>query len=175
MAKWTGKKVNVAFSKPDEPSFLKKFKERVGYKEDHGLSEKFAVMPEATADDLDDQDDELPQVVSLRAGDLTQEEVDRLRSEGKLDDLLGDKVEGEVQGPKQRHEVEGEEAPPDGKIIFRKPTKRTSDEAQGKNGKKLKSEKSEEPSENKSKKVKKKGVQNKKLLSFNEDEEDEDY
>lgn len=40
MAKWTGKKVNVAFSKPDEPSFLKKFKERVGYKEDHGMSEK---------------------------------------------------------------------------------------------------------------------------------------
>lgn len=44
------------------------------------------------------------QVVSLRTGDLTQEEVERLRSEGKLDDLLGEKVEGEVQGPKQRHE-----------------------------------------------------------------------
>lgn len=43
MAGWTGKRVNVAFSKPDEPSFLKKFKERVGYKEDHGLSDKVSL------------------------------------------------------------------------------------------------------------------------------------
>ena len=46
MAGWTGKKVNVAFSKPEEPSFLKKFKERVGYKEDHGLSDKVRLLRE---------------------------------------------------------------------------------------------------------------------------------
>ena len=40
MASWTGKKTNVSYSKPSEPAFLKKFKERVGYREDHGLSDK---------------------------------------------------------------------------------------------------------------------------------------
>lgn len=46
--------------------------------------------------------------MSLRSGDLTQEEVDRLRSEGRLDDLLKKNIEeeGEVQGPKNRDEGE---------------------------------------------------------------------
>lgn len=46
------------------------------------------------------------QIVSLRSGDLTQEEVDKLRSEGRLDDLLKENTEeeGEVQGPKNRDE-----------------------------------------------------------------------
>lgn len=43
------------------------------------------------------------QVVSLRSGDLTQEEYDQLRSEGKLDNLL-EEGEGDVQGPKTREE-----------------------------------------------------------------------
>lgn len=63
--------------------------------------------------------------------------------------------------------------PPDGRILFRKPNKRSSDGPQGKDGKKLKDGKSEESSENKSKKVKKKAVQDRKLLSFDEDEEEE--
>ncbi|XP_050728441.1 uncharacterized protein KIAA1143 homolog [Eriocheir sinensis] len=176
MAGWTGKRVNVSFSKPDEPSFLKKFKERVGYKEDHGLSEKFAEMPKATDEDVADTEEELPQIVSLRSGDLTQEEIDQLRSEGRLDDLLkkNSEEEGEVQGPKNRDEVSEPEVPADGRILFRKPNKRSSDGPQGKDGKKLKDGKSEESSENKSKKVKKKAHQDKKLLSFDEDEEEEE-
>lgn len=43
------------------------------------------------------------QVVSLQSDDLTQEEYDRLRSEGKLDDLLKGDC-GEVQGPRERDE-----------------------------------------------------------------------
>ncbi|XP_047488641.1 uncharacterized protein KIAA1143 homolog [Penaeus chinensis] len=171
MAGWTGKRVNVAFSKPEEPAFLKRFKERVGYKEDQGMSDKFAKMPEATDEDLDDKDDELPQVVSLRSGDLTQEEYDQLRSEGKLDDLL-EEGEGEVQGPKTREEVD---APADGKIIFRKPAKRSGDEKDGKGTeKKQKGEDKNEKREKKSKKEKEKELKKIKLLSFNEDEEEED-
>lgn len=41
--------------------------------------------------------------MSLRSGDLTQEEYDQLRSEGKLDNLL-EEGEGDVQGPKTREE-----------------------------------------------------------------------
>lgn len=171
MAGWTGKKMNVMYSKPEEPSFLKKFKERVGYKEDGGLSDKFATMPEATGDDVEDKDDELPQVVSLKAGDLTQEEYERLRAEGKLDDLLDDgecKVDLPVQGPKLKEE----EPPPEGKILFRKPTKRSGDDEGSKeDGKKLKSD---GKTEKKSKKDKRKEKQKMKLLSFNEDDEEED-
>lgn len=40
MAKWTGKKVKVAFTKPEEPSFLKDFKRRAGYKEGTTVTDK---------------------------------------------------------------------------------------------------------------------------------------
>lgn len=66
------------------------------------------------------------------------------------------------------------EVPADGRILFRKPNKRSSDGPQGKDRKKLKDSKYEESSVNKSKKVKKKAHQDKKLLSFNEDEEEEE-
>ncbi|XP_042875969.1 uncharacterized protein KIAA1143 homolog [Penaeus japonicus] len=171
MAGWTGKRVNVAFSKPEEPAFLKRFKERVGYKEDQGMSDKFAKMPEATDEDLEDKDDELPQVVSLRSGDLTQEEYNQLRAEGKLDQLL-EGEEGEVQGPKTRDEAD---APADGKIVFRKPTKRSGEEKDAKGPeKKQKGEEKSEKREKKSKKEKEKELKKIKLLSFNEDEEEED-
>ncbi|XP_068217064.1 uncharacterized protein KIAA1143 [Palaemon carinicauda] len=161
MAGWTGKRTNVMYTKPEEPAFLKRFKERVGYKEDNGLSDKFAAMPPATDDDTEDKDDELPQIVSLRPGDLTQEEYERLRDEGKLDDLLGERSEGKDSKSKD------EETPPDGKIVFRKPAKRTIDE-EGKDGKKLKSDEKSE------KKSKKKNKQKIKLLSFNEEDEEEE-
>ena len=62
--------------------------------------------------------------------------------------------------------------PEDGKIVFRKPTKRTSEEKSDfksstfKKSKKNKSESKE--------KEKVKGICNKKLLSFNEDEDEDD-
>lgn len=65
------------------------------------------------------------------------------------------------------------EPPQDGRILFRKPIKRSRDNQEEMNVKKLKDNKNGEKSENISK-VKKKGVQDKKLLSFDEDEEDEE-
>ncbi|KAK8749083.1 hypothetical protein OTU49_015665 [Cherax quadricarinatus] len=169
MAGWTGKRANVSYSKPEEPAFLKRFKEQVGYKEDRGLSDKFAVMPPATDDDLDDKEDELPQVVSLHADDLTQEEYEKLHAEGKLSELLKGTHE-EVQGPKQRDE----EPPADGRILFRKPTKRSGEDKKGRlDPKKLKREEKDEKPEKKYK-DKRKELQKQKLLSFNEDEEDEE-
>lgn len=42
------------------------------------------------------------QVVSLRSGDLLQEEVEQLRKDGKLDDLLKGEQKEEVQGCRER-------------------------------------------------------------------------
>lgn len=79
-------------------------------------------------------------MVVLRKGDLTQEEVTAATAA----------EEQEEEGP-----------PADGKIRFKKPTKRTSEEGKGDhNGEPLK-------------KVKKKEVK-KSMLSFDEDEEEED-
>ena len=40
MAKWTGKKVGVSYSRPEEPSFLTAFKKRAGYKEGPSVDDK---------------------------------------------------------------------------------------------------------------------------------------
>lgn len=43
MAKWTGKRHGVSFSKPEEPSFLKDFKKRAGYTEP-SLNDKVSLL-----------------------------------------------------------------------------------------------------------------------------------
>ncbi|KAB7493744.1 Uncharacterized protein Anas_10788 [Armadillidium nasatum] len=166
MAKWTGKKSNVMFSKPEEPSFLKKFKEKVGYKEDKGLEEKFEEMPKATAEDFEDRDDELPQVVQLKPGDLSQEEFDDMA-----------KVEEEPSTVEKSEEVAD-----DGKILFRQPAHKRSREASNDLKASTKKTKKEEALEEEKEKVekeevkknKKKEKSNRTLLSFDEEDDTED-
>ncbi|KAL7635707.1 UNVERIFIED_CONTAM: hypothetical protein RMT77_013524 [Armadillidium vulgare] len=165
MAKWTGKKSNVMFSKPEEPSFLKKFKEKVGYKEDKGLAEKFEEMPKATAEDFEDRDDELPQVVQLTPGDISQEEYDNM---------------GKVEEPST--EEKSEEVKDDEKILFRQPAhkrnRETSNDLKASTKKTKKEEALEEEKEKAEKeevkKNKKKEKSNRTLLSFDEDDDTED-
>ena len=63
------------------------------------------------------------------------------------------------------------EPPSDGRILFRKPTKRSNDEGQLEVAKKSKGD---ERLHRKDKKDKKKGKQKASLLSFNEDDEEEE-
>ncbi len=63
-----------------EPSFLRRMKEAVGYREpEQDLEAKRAKAPGGADDDLDDSErpEDRPTVVTLREGDLTQEEADR--------------------------------------------------------------------------------------------------
>ncbi|XP_012709464.2 uncharacterized protein KIAA1143 homolog [Fundulus heteroclitus] len=157
-----GKASGVTWIKPAEPSFLKKFKTDVGYKEGPNVETKRQVMPTLDDDSGSDREDELPQVVVLKTGDLSADEVKRVKDETRA----GEK---------------GQEAPPDGKILFKKPAKRSSsDRFQGitaSSSKKKKKddgggEQGEEEEEEKDKKSGKK-VKNNSLLSFGGDEEDE--
>lgn len=167
MAKWTGKKANVAYIKPEEPKFLKAFKEKVGYREDKEvLADKFATMPSATDDDLEDGEDEQPQIVMLQTGDISQEEYDRLRSEGRLSELLNDNSEENANkespiGPKEKDEPKAHE---DGRILF-KPSSTS---------KRSHAEDNESETKDKKKKKDKKKRNEKTLLSFNEDEDEEE-
>ncbi|XP_071388746.1 uncharacterized protein KIAA1143 homolog isoform X1 [Centroberyx affinis] len=158
------KKTGVSWVKPAEPSFLKKFKSDVGYKEGPTVDTKRQVMPTLDDDSGSDREDELPQVVVIKKGDLSADEVK--------------KIKDETRGGAEKED----EAPADGKILFKKPAKRSSsDKFQGitaSSSKKKKSEgeeKKEDKKEDKKEEKSGKKVKNNSLLSFGGDEdEDED-
>ncbi|XP_066289801.1 uncharacterized protein KIAA1143 homolog isoform X2 [Branchiostoma lanceolatum] len=144
----------VSFSKPSEPSFIRQFKERVGYKEGPDINTKKAAekpSEEEEEDVRDDREDEKPTVVVLGTGDLTQEEADRWGEE--------------------KEKKDEETAIAEGKITFKKPVKRSAEEKSNLDAststKKRKDDKSD-------KKSKMKKVKNSSLLSFGDDEEEED-
>ncbi|CAF95597.1 unnamed protein product, partial [Tetraodon nigroviridis] len=148
----------VSWVKPTEPSFLKKFKDDVGYKEGPTVDTKRQPMPAPEDDSGSDREDESPQVVVLKSGDLTADEVKKIKEE-----------ERPATGPKK-----GDEPPPDGKILFKKPEKRSSSEkfqgitASSSKKKKSDGEKMEGEKETSGKKIK-----NNSLLSFGGDEEED--
>nr|AAH66704.1 Zgc:77056 protein [Danio rerio] len=78
------KKGNVSWVKPAEPSFLKKFKNDVGFKEGPTVETKKEQMPQCDDDSGDsDREDEMPQVVVLKKGDLSAEEVMKMKKRFK--------------------------------------------------------------------------------------------
>uniref|UniRef100_A0A3Q4AI50 DUF4604 domain-containing protein n=1 Tax=Mola mola TaxID=94237 RepID=A0A3Q4AI50_MOLML len=79
----------VSWVKPAEPSFLKKFKSDVGYKEGPTVETKRQVMPTLEDDGGSDREDELPQVVVLKSGDLSEEEVKKIKDEMPSREIAG--------------------------------------------------------------------------------------
>ncbi|KAL8165524.1 UNVERIFIED_CONTAM: hypothetical protein K2H54_046798 [Gekko kuhli] len=153
------KRNQVSYVKPAEPAFLSRFKEQVGYREGPTVDTKKEQLPVTEDDDNDesDKDDEQPQVIVLKKGDLTAEEAMKIKREIKEASKAAD----------------DEPDPADGKIVFRKPSKRPSGEKYSgltaSSSKKKKETKIIPPtSQNTTKKVK-----NSSLLSFDEEESDD--
>ncbi|XP_038652524.1 uncharacterized protein KIAA1143 homolog [Scyliorhinus canicula] len=150
------KRSNVSYVKPAEPAFLRKFKEDVGYKAGPTVeTKKQQPAPVDSDSGQSDPEDEQPQVVVLRQGDLTADEAAKIKQI--------------TESSKKSEEPE----PEDGKIVFRKPAKRSSDDSfaglTATSSKKKKEERTEpKTSENKPKQVK-----NSSLLSFEDDEDDD--
>lgn len=65
-------KRNITYVKPEEPKFLRLLKEQVGYND---RNPKFDELENNPDDFEDDNESEQPQVVVLKAGDLTAEEA----------------------------------------------------------------------------------------------------
>ncbi|XP_016374905.1 uncharacterized protein KIAA1143 homolog [Sinocyclocheilus rhinocerous] len=148
------KKGNVSWVKPAEPSFLKKFKNDVGFKEGPTVETKKQQMPQFDDDSADsDREDEMPQVVVLKKGDLSAEDVMKIKKD--TEDSNKD-----------------EQPPPDGKIVFKKPVKRSSDKFEGITASSSKKKRSEDGETKESKAGVK--VKNNSLLSFGDDDEEED-
>ncbi|XP_043117414.1 uncharacterized protein KIAA1143 homolog [Puntigrus tetrazona] len=148
------KKGNVSWVKPAEPSFLKKFKNDVGFKEGPTVETKKQQMPQLDEDSGDsDREDEMPQVVVLKKGDLSAEEVMEIKKDTKDSN-------------------KDEQPQPDGKIVFKKPVKRSSDKFEGITASSSKKKKSEDGEKKESKAGVK--VKNNSLLSFGGDDDDEE-
>ncbi|XP_029445556.1 uncharacterized protein KIAA1143 homolog [Rhinatrema bivittatum] len=154
------KKNQVAYVRPPEPSFLTQFKKKVGFQEGPTVDTKREELP-STADDSDgsDKEDEQPQVVVLKKGDLTADEVAEIKQKIKEDT-----------------KSDPEPAPADGKIVFKKPAKRSSEEKYSgltaSSNKKKKQEEKRASRDIASSQSTPKQVRNSSLLSFDEEEED---
>lgn len=77
---------NVSFAKPKTPSFIEKFKEKVGYKESATVETKFETPDSSNLDDTE-HTDEKPTVVL--GSNVSEAEADaflaRLRDEGEVE------------------------------------------------------------------------------------------
>nr|XP_028605547.1 uncharacterized protein KIAA1143 homolog isoform X2 [Podarcis muralis] len=77
------KKNQVSYVRPAEPAFLSRFKARVGYREGPTVDTKREQLPADDDDDGSDKEDEQPQVIVLKKGDLSAEEVMKIKKEVK--------------------------------------------------------------------------------------------
>lgn len=89
-------KRNVKYVQQQEPSFLKKFKERVGYKEPANVDDKFSNEENNPKDDNveneRENEEEQPVVVVLKHGDLSAEEVAKYKKENDSTGNICDEI-----------------------------------------------------------------------------------
>uniref|UniRef100_A0A803XQL7 KIAA1143 n=1 Tax=Meleagris gallopavo TaxID=9103 RepID=A0A803XQL7_MELGA len=109
------KRNQVSYVRPAEPAFLSRFKRQVGYREGPTVETKREQLPLADSDSENgsDNEDEQPQVVTLKKGDLTAEEAMKIKQQ--------------IKEALKSSEQDGEPESADGKIMFRKPAKRSSE------------------------------------------------
>ncbi|XP_064300153.1 uncharacterized protein KIAA1143 homolog isoform X2 [Phalacrocorax carbo] len=156
------KRNQVSYVRPAEPAFLSRFKRQVGYREGPTVETKKEQLPLADDDSENgsDKEDEQPQVVTLKKGDLTAEEAMKIKQQ--------------IKEALKSNESDGEPEPADGKIMFRKPAKRSSEKlldfnvSSSKKMKEAKKTKREATTPSTAKQIK-----NSSLLSFDDEENDD--
>ncbi|WAR12269.1 K1143-like protein [Mya arenaria] len=154
----------ISYVKNDDPAFIKAFKLKTGYKEGPTIDTKREELKKEE-DDRSDNEEEQPTVVVLKSGHLTAEEAQQLKAAGKQEEVItGSDVTAE------------DEDEPDitGKILFKKPTKRSGDVAQSELTMSS-SKKTKHTKEGKTKPTSSSmKTKNASLLSFGDDSEEEE-
>jgi len=163
---------------------LKKFKEQIGYKEDAKVEDKFGKsdrIAQGPDPDEEEKDDEKPSVVQLKESDLNAEEAEA--------EWRRCQEEAEIRAKDEEGVLRGPPTDDKGKIRFRKPkpkaeTPETNDDVESDNkaerqetksrSDEKKGKKEKEKKEQKEQKRSAKAVKNSQLLSFGDDEEDEE-
>ncbi|XP_021341392.1 uncharacterized protein KIAA1143 homolog [Mizuhopecten yessoensis] len=144
----------ISYVQNEEPAFIRQFKQNVGYKEGPNVDTKRQAMPDFDDDDdCPEADDEKPVVVVTRPGDLTAEQAEVVEN---------------IQSKE-----EAEKAIREGKITFKQPEKRSSTDTDSSDLNPTASKKKKKDSDAKKISGSKK-VKNSKLLSFAEDDEDDE-
>lgn len=152
----SGRKRNVQFSKPEEPAFIKRMKEQAGITEGPHIDTKHEPLEKASDEDLADREDEEPVIVVLKKGDLSEEQV--------------------RQHLQMQKDKEEEEALRNDKILYRKPDAKQMDEKKKQmiqtsfNNKNTDDNKQKHVSTNSNTK----SVKNSSLLSFDDEDEEEE-
>ncbi|XP_055933538.1 uncharacterized protein KIAA1143 homolog [Argiope bruennichi] len=138
-------KRSISYTKPPEPSFIKKMKDAIGYQEPDTVETKREIRP-FQDDDQEERDDEKPVIVVLNEGDLTEEQAKKITDKADLNK----------------------------KITFAKPVKKDNEE---KNSLDFSSKKKDDLQKKINiQKGKSESLKNTSLLSFgDEDEDEEDY
>ncbi|KAK6628754.1 hypothetical protein RUM43_002570 [Polyplax serrata] len=109
------KKRNVAYVKPQEPSFLTKLKKEVGYVAGPDVNTKKVQLPVDSDSDTEIPDED-PVVVVLKPGDLTAEEVAKITADQKQEkentkaDLSERVIFQKPTSSKRKHKEEGEDS-----------------------------------------------------------------
>ncbi|XP_074696871.1 uncharacterized protein KIAA1143 homolog [Strix aluco] len=157
------KRNQVSYVRPAEPAFLSRFKRQVGYREGPTVETKREQLPLADGDSENgsDNEDEQPQVVTLKKGDLTAEEAMKIKQQ--------------IKEALKSNESDGEPEPADGKIMFRKPAKRSSEKSLDFNvssSKKMKEAKKTKREATTPQSTAKQ-IKNSSLLSFDDEENDD--
>ncbi|CAP30959.1 Protein CBG11890 [Caenorhabditis briggsae] len=141
-------KANLHFVEQEEPAFIKAIKAKMGYKEPAKLEDKFD--DEAGPADFDDDETDL-----MRMKEEDRPQVVVLNEET---DLTKEELSKELEAKKKE---EGDKLIAEGKITFKKPVKQVGNDA-------------DEEAEKKKKKNEPAPKVQKGLLSFGDDEEDEE-
>ncbi|KAJ1523522.1 hypothetical protein ONE63_001373 [Megalurothrips usitatus] len=142
------RKRDISYLKPEEPAFISRMKAQAGYKEGPTVDTKRESLAYDESDS-DDHDEEQPQVVVVKEGDLTAEEASEAKREKE-------------EGPADLNQ----------RVVFRKPDKSKKADVSSADS----SEPSNiDSTESKRSKVEgsKKQSQTKSVLSFAEDEDEE--
>ncbi|XP_064453092.1 uncharacterized protein KIAA1143-like [Mirounga angustirostris] len=153
------KRNQVSYVPPAESAFLARFKEQVGYREGPTVETK-RIQPQLPDEDGDpsNKEDEQPQVVVLKKGDLSVEEVMKIKAEIKA------------------AKADEEPATLDGRIMYGKPVKCSLNEKYSGLTASLRKRKANEDEINKQDSVKKnsqKPIKNSCRLSFDNEDETE--
>uniref|UniRef100_A0A8B9SIW0 KIAA1143 n=1 Tax=Anas platyrhynchos TaxID=8839 RepID=A0A8B9SIW0_ANAPL len=141
----------VSYVRPAEPAFLSRFKRQVGHRDAPTVDTKSSSRwPDSDSENGSDKEDEQPQVEAM-------------------------KIKKQIKEALKSGEPDGEPEPADGKIMFRKPAKRSSEKLLDFNvssSKKIKEGKKTEREATTSQSTAKQ-VKNSSLLSFDDEENDD--
>ncbi|XP_031560291.1 cilia- and flagella-associated protein 251-like [Actinia tenebrosa] len=154
----------IQYVQQETPSFIKNFKAQVGYKEPDNVESKFEKLEKSSNEEEEDRDGEKP--VVILGSNVSEQEANEFLAKEREEEEEEEDEESEEQDheAKRSSKVENKDNKQEGKFVFKKPTKRKSEESR-KDDRKKQKEKQKSSS---------KAVKNASLLSFGDDEEEED-